>query len=130
MTSITGRGVVLLILLGSGLWGGSGASTAATPKYDGTWSVSVITEDGTCDRGYRYRIQIADGKLQYQDPNGPAITISGQVDPTGHVNVSVRRGDQHADGTGRLSTDSGAGQWRGGSGSQQCSGRWEAERRG
>ena len=32
------------------------ASTAsfAVPRYDGLWSVSIVTEKGDCDRGYRY----------------------------------------------------------------------------
>jgi hypothetical protein len=41
------------------------AATPATalPAYDGLWSVSIVTEKGDCDRGYRYPIRITRGVL-------------------------------------------------------------------
>jgi hypothetical protein len=41
------------------------ASTAsfAVPRYDGLWSVSIVTEKGDCDRGYRYPVRISNGTL-------------------------------------------------------------------
>ena len=35
----------------------------AGPRYDGLWSVLVVTEKGDCDPGYRYPIRIENGKL-------------------------------------------------------------------
>ena len=29
---------------------------AQTKRFDGTWSVEVITEQGACDRAYRYSV--------------------------------------------------------------------------
>jgi hypothetical protein len=102
------------------------AATARTP-YDGSWSVLIVTQRGTCDRAYRYGVQIVNGRVIY---NGGAVNMSGHVTPRGAVSVSVSSGSAYANGSGRLSRSSGRGQWRGRSGSSACSGYWEAERRG
>lgn len=110
--------------IGTGLAGPAGA---VTPKYDGTWSVLVITESGTCDRGYRYKVRVEKGKVHYEGEAG--IDVSGEVGTDGKLKVSIRRGDQGANGTGQLSAESGSGQWEGQSATDKCSGRWQAERR-
>jgi hypothetical protein len=102
------------------------AANAAPTPYDGSWSVSIITDSGSCDRGYRYALHIKDGRIYYDDPS---FDVSGMVNPRGQVAVTVRYGDQVANGTGRLFTDYGQGVWSGRSPSSQCSGHWEAERR-
>jgi hypothetical protein len=103
----------------------------AADKFDGAWSVVVITDAGTCDRAYRYGVRIENGKVHYAggDAGGP-VQISGTVAANGRVAVSVRSGDRVAKGSGRLTGDSGGGRWSGQSSTDQCSGRWEAERRG
>jgi hypothetical protein len=95
-------------------------------QFDGTWSVSIVTDAGTCDRGYRYALRIADGRVYYDNPN---FDVSGQVNARGQVRVVVRAGSQEAVGYGRLSRDYGEGLWSGRSASSSCSGHWEAERR-
>ncbi len=102
-------------------------SAAARTPYDGTWSVSIITDAGTCDRGYRYAVHIVDGRVTYDDPN---FDIAGQVNARGQVTVSIRAGQNQAFGSGRLSGDYGEGSWSGSSPTARCSGHWEAERRG
>ncbi len=103
------------------------ASAAAKASvYDGLWSVLIITEKGTCDRGYRYAVRIKNGRVGHADPASSSFRISGSVGGSGAARVSVARGDQRASGTGRLSRNSGAGRWK----SAQCSGVWQAERRG
>jgi hypothetical protein len=99
-------------------------STFALPSYDGLWSVSIVTEKGDCDAGYRYPIRITHGLLV----NGgeAAFTISGKVAQTGAIIVTVSAGQKSATGIGRLAGNSGEGHWTGGS----CSGSWTAERRG
>jgi hypothetical protein len=99
-------------------------SSFALPRYDGLWSVSVITEKGTCDRGYRYPIRISNGVLG--NDGTVAFTISGKVATTGAITVTVSHGSASATGTGRLAGDAGEGNWSGG----DCSGTWTAERRG
>ena len=98
-------------------------STFALPSYDGLWSVSIVTEKGDCDRGYRYPVRISHGVLV----NGgeAAFTISGKVAQTGAITVTVSAGQKSATGIGRLAGNSGEGHWTGGS----CSGSWTAERR-
>jgi hypothetical protein len=104
----------------------SGAT--ARTVYDGQWSVLIVTEEGTCDRAYRYGVQIVNGDVRY-DGGGP-IALSGRVTPNGAVQVTVASGGGRADGAGRLSRNVGRGSWRGRSSSGACSGYWEAERRG
>jgi hypothetical protein len=111
-----------------------GASTLAVPsaaasRYDGYWSVLIITDKGTCDRAYRYPIRITQGKVGHADPQNSTFNINGRVTDGGAVRVSVSRGDKRADGSGRLRGNGGGGHWRAVSGGD-CSGQWTAEKRG
>ena len=102
------------------------AAPASVAQFDGNWSVSIVTDSGSCDRGYRYALRIADGRIYYDNPS---FSVSGQVNARGQVSVTVGAGGQSASGIGRLSRDYGEGTWIGRSASDQCSGHWEAERR-
>src|SRR4051812_5808751 len=59
---------------------GAGPSTlpafAAASSYDGVWSVLIVTEQGTCDRAYRYPVRVDNGRVVYEGEAG--IDISGQ----------------------------------------------------
>jgi len=108
-------------------WTASAVSAApGVTQFDGNWSVSIVTDSGECDRGYRYALRIAGGKIYYDNPS---FDISGQVNPGGQVRVVVKAGSQVAVGTGRMSRDYGTGTWSGQSPTSRCSGHWEAERR-
>jgi len=96
----------------------------ALPRYDGLWSVSIVTEKGDCDRGYRYPIRIRNGMLI--NAGDTMFTISGNVGSSGAITVNVSAGGKSANGSGRLAGDAGTGRWVGGA----CSGSWSAERRG
>ena len=98
--------------------------TFALPRYDGLWSVSVVTEKGDCDRGYRYPVRISNGLLA--NAGDAVFTITGRVGGTGAITVTVSGGGRSATGSGRLAGNLGTGSWTGGS----CSGSWTAERRG
>src|SRR5690242_19191588 len=102
------------------------ASTAsfAVPRYDGLWSVSIVTEKGDCDRGYRYPIRISNGLLA--NAGDSVFTITGKVGGTGAITVTVSGGGRSATGSGRLAGNLGTGSWMAGT----CSGTWTAERRG
>jgi hypothetical protein len=102
---------------------GAVAPAAATPNYDGLWSVVIMTEKGTCDRAYRYPVRIANGAVQNDGPS--LINVSGKVGGNGAVTVLVSAGDKSATGTGKLSGKLGGGKWSGG----ECAGTWQAERR-
>ena len=88
----------------------------------------IVTDYGSCDRAYRYGVQIANGQVFYRGTSG--VSISGRVTPRGQVSVQVQQGGGQAVGTGQLTEDSGGGEWSGASSSSQCGGHWIAERRG
>ena len=85
--------------------------TPAASTFDGQWSVIIITEAGTCDRAYRYPVKVTNGELKYEGE--AAVAITGHVDASGKINATIRRGEQNASGSGRLSSASGAGPWTG-----------------
>ena len=97
--------------------------SVAMPRYDGVWSVALVTTRGDCTASYRYPIQITNGVVA----NGGAIAIDvrGRVAANGAVTVLVSHGDQRAAGSGRLTATVGSGFWRG----SGCAGSWTAERR-
>ena len=99
----------------------------ATAVHDGNWSVLIVTEQGTCDRGYRYNVNINNGHVSYQ--GDASVDLSGTVAPSGLVKVNIKLGDSGANGTGQLSAHSGTGTWHGIGSSGSCAGHWEAERR-
>ncbi len=96
----------------------------ALPRYDGLWSVSIVTEKGDCDPGYRYPVRIENGMLA--NAGDAVFTITGRVGTTGAISVTLSGGGKSATGSGRLAGNIGTGFWTGGS----CSGSWSAERRG
>jgi hypothetical protein len=104
----------------------SGSAKTTRTSFDGSWSVLIITDAGTCDRAYRYGIRIAGGQLHYD--GGMGVALSGQVTPNGNVGVSLSQGDAVARGSGRLSRSAGSGRWQGASPNLRCSGHWQAER--
>ena len=106
------------------------ASTAsfALPRYDGLWSVSIVTEKGDCDRGYRYPVRISNGTLA--NAGDTMITITGKVAGTGAITVTVTAGGKSATGSGRLAGNIGMGSWAGSWTGGSCSGSWTAQRRG
>ena len=101
------------------------APAFAKSSYDGQWSVLIVTQKGTCDRAYRYPVQIQNGTIGYA--GSASFTVSGKVGDAGAVTVTVARGSQSATGTGRMSATDGSGTWTAASG--ECSGTWTAERR-
>ena len=99
--------------------------SAGKQSLDGTWSVLIVTEKGTCDRAYRYPVRISNGAVGYAGE--ASFNVVGQVGANGAVKVTVSRGSQSATGTGRMSGSDGGGRWATASG--ECSGTWSAERR-
>jgi len=103
---------------------GTTTPAGSAPSFDGVWSVVIVTDKGACDRAYRYPIRIRNGSL-VAEGSSPA-TINGKVASNGQVTVMVSAGSKSAIGSGRLAGTAGTGSWKGG----ECSGTWEAERRG
>lgn len=101
-------------------------STKAAASFDGAWRVTIITQSGNCDPAYSYPVKVEGGRVSYSGDGD--FDISGHVGDAGAVSVAIARGDQKASASGRLSANSGSGQWSGKSSSTACSGRWEATR--
>ncbi|MCF2521236.1 hypothetical protein [Bradyrhizobium sp. G127] len=98
----------------------------AGASFDGAWRVTIITQAGNCDPAYSYPVRVEGGRVSYAGDG--SFDISGHVGEAGTVSVTIARGDQKASGSGKLSANSGSGQWSGKSSSTACSGRWEAAR--
>ncbi len=105
----------------------AGAAHAA-PSHDGNWKVTIITQAGDCDPAYSYPVKVSGGRVSYAGDG--SFEINGNVADAGVVNVSIARGEQHANASGKLAGNSGSGQWTGKSSTTTCSGRWEASREG
>lgn len=122
----------LIPWFGVALAAGSGLlalqAQAQTNKFDGRWSIEVITESGTCDRAYRYSVLIEDGKARYGGQE--AFTVTGQVLPNGAVTGAISRGQDRAEVSGRLEGSLGTGTWQASGTNRTCAGRWNAEKRG
>jgi hypothetical protein len=99
---------------------------SAQRAYDGNWSVLIVTQQGNCDRAYRYGVSIRSGSVNY---DGGVVNFTGRVAANGAVTVRVSSGSAVANGTGRLNRTEGQGRWSGQSSGSQCSGYWTAERR-
>lgn len=96
-------------------------------RFDGTWSVEIITDSGACDRAYRYPVRIEGGQARFV---GTALVIRGSVARNGTLKGSISGGAAMANVVGRLNRDGfGNGTWVA-TGSLDCRGRWNAERRG
>lgn len=125
-SALTRRGTFGAFLTATAIAASSTASTAsfALPRYDGLWSVSIVTQKGDCDPGYRYPVRITNGTLSNAGDSN--FTVTGKVGATGAITVTVSAAGKSATGSGRLAGDAGIGSWIGGA----CSGTWTAERRG
>jgi hypothetical protein len=127
MTSLTpraGRLALCAMLAATATLTATSTTSFAAPRYDGTWSVLVMTQKGDCDPAYRYPIVITNGTLA--NGGGNPFTITGRIAQTGAITVTISAGGKSATGSGRLAGNIGGGSWTGGS----CSGSWTAERRG
>jgi hypothetical protein len=103
------------------------ARYATAKSFDGLWSVEIVTYSGDCSRAYRYALRIWQGQVVKADED-PNYNVAGVVTRTGAIGVTVSGGGQTASGTGRLRGNVGGGIWHTTNG--ECSGRWNAERRG
>jgi hypothetical protein len=112
---------------------GTVASDAATRRhasrssaFDGLWTVSIRTQAGPCDPAYRYPARIVGGAVMQAD-NDFSYQISGAVNASGAIAVTVSKGLQSATGHGRLHGARGGGSWS--AGGNTCYGVWSAMRR-
>ena len=95
------------------------APAIAQTPYDGLWSVTVVTKNGSCERSTRSTLTVADGRV-----SAAGADVSGSIGREGLVRVSIHG----AYANGQLSGNAGSGKWNGASAGVPCSGRWEASR--
>jgi hypothetical protein len=121
----------LRCMLPTALLVASAASSAAEARgmragygaYNGTWNVMFTTRAGNCSSNsfpfsvYGSRVSSAGGGK-----------VTGGIGRNGIVAVSVSVGLSHANGTGRLAGNYGAGRWSGVISGDRCSGSWQATR--
>ena len=115
-----------LFALPSAVLGFCAAATSAdaVTMFDGSWNLVFATQRGACDPTYNFTVNIANGFVSH--PN--LVRFRGHVRRSGAVHASVTVMDKHASGSGRLSTTTGRGTWRGYSGAARCGGVWTAQR--
>lgn len=98
----------------------------AASKFDGNWSLVVVTRNGPCDAAYRLSGQIVNGAIVYG--GGAGIDVFGRVRSNGAAFLRVSSGGSYAVASGRLTARGGTGVWRGQSSGARCSGTWSASR--
>ena len=97
---------------------------ARAANYDGTWTVTILTQAGNCPSSLRYAVRVVRGRVVGDDQS---YQVNGSVAANGATMVTVSEKGQSASGSGRLAGNSGSGRWRTRSG--ECAGQWTAERR-
>jgi hypothetical protein len=102
----------------------SATAARANQAYDGSWSLTVITQRGDCDASYEIQLDVRNGVISH--PN--IVRLSGKVKANGAVRVSVAVPGKFAAGSGRVNGSSGRGRWSGHSETSKCSGIWTARR--
>lgn len=96
---------------------------SAASKFDGPWSVVILTTTGPCDPSYRFSGQIVDGAISYAYGS---IEVTGRVEASGITSVRVTAGSSHGEAHGRLTATYGSGTWSGHGPDGYCAGTWVA----
>lgn len=95
-------------------------------KFDGLYSVEVVTKDGTCATSH-WSVAVARGQIASVSPNTTNITASGLVESDGVVSMTFRNGqNQIAHVGGAIKGRRGTGSWS--SPTALCGGIWRAEK--
>ena len=110
-------------VFGLGLAFVGGAAAEPQKSFNGTWSVRLMTEAGSCNASYNTTISIQDGQVRAQ--SGGA-SVSGGIGRDGSVALGIQQSIARGDASGRLAERSGSGTWR--VSMLGCTGRWTAQR--
>lgn len=98
-------------------------SANAASRYDGTWSVSLVTKQGGCDAGYSWNVAVTDGRIDNSSLFGQ---LAGFVDGNGNVSLKASNGSGMLLASGTIRGTGGSGTWL--SYGNRCSGQWHATR--
>ena len=96
----------------------------AQSQFDGRWTVTTIPEKGACRRKHHYAVVVENGVARNASGRTRA-NVTGGLEPSGRVQVSLQRRGAQVDVTGNLAGQSGSGHWTV-AGRIDCSGRWTA----
>jgi hypothetical protein len=98
----------------------------AQQQFDGRWTVTTVPEKGACRRKHHYAVVVENGVAR--NASGQARgNVTGGLEPSGRVRVSLQRRGAQVDVTGNLAGPSGSGHWTV-TGRIDCSGRWTASK--
>ncbi|MGQ7792504.1 hypothetical protein ACUN0C_08865 [Faunimonas sp. B44] len=102
------------------------AAPAFAAPFDGTWSVTMSTDSGSCPVRRRAVVTVRDGKVTYA--GAERVTADGSVGASGRVDVRfVYEGDR-LDARGSVKGSIGSGSWT--SPTENCQGSWMARKEG
>ena len=104
----------------------SAAFSAATPAYDGVWTVDGTTDVGPCDKAFHGEVKVRDNDI-VEASDGVAQAI-GAIDPRGSDWARLTAASGVARASGRLKGASASGAWS--SNTAYCGGRWTAKKKG
>lgn len=102
---------------------------ALAAKFDGNWSMLVVTTQGHCGKikvgmGISHgRIYSTSGKFAFH-----RIQLAGRVTGSGQAKINAVAGRRKAQGIGRFNGAKASGKWTGTGPSGICSGIWTAGR--
>ena len=96
-----------------------GVANAET-DFDGTWSVQIVSEDGTCP-ARTVAIQVQESRVHYA---GFGATAEGAINDDGALRASFRHRNNIVKAKGALKGELGYGSWS----SERCGGSWTARR--
>jgi hypothetical protein len=102
-------------------------SALAQQRFDGRWSIEAIPQRGTCSKVRHYEAVVENGAIRNRGSR--RLDIAGGLQADGRIRGTVQGRKTRVDVTGSLSGRSGAGTWTS-AGRVNCSGRWNAEKRG
>ena len=100
--------------------------SAAKPNFDGAWSVLIVTEQGKCDRAYRYPVRIENGSVGYAGSASFNGVRQGRRQRR-RDRDGLRAAARAPPAPAACPAPTASGTWTAGSG--DCSGTWTAERR-
>jgi len=100
-------------------------SATTTNQFDGSWTATLITRSGQCERSGQATGQILNGALVAP---GGGVTVSGHVNAEGELTGRITAGPYYVAGSGRLAGNSGSGTWQGVGPNGPCTGIWNAKR--
>jgi hypothetical protein len=100
------------------------AREVRTGAFDGTWNVTFSPQAGNCHATNTVPFNVSGTRVS--SAGGGRVT--GGVSRNGAVSVQITVGASWANGSGRLTGNSGGGRWSGVITGDRCSGIWQASR--